>query len=220
ALTANTSYWVRLDDGVTTLDSGTYSVTVETSRSLMASSADDDILPFSWMNPTGETLLCTNPAKAYSPDCVLRFKGSPGENSRLSARFNMSSYPELPLDTSHVWRISGQVKAAPGAQVNIIVRYRYSDPLAWHDEYIMPLTETSGWQPFEMVVPIPRSDVEFIRVILRNRTQTSALLWLDDLDVRYSIEDLGARGTPNLPTTDGGILLPMPAAPDGFRGNN
>lgn len=214
ALTANTSYWVRVADGVTTLDSATYTVTVETSRSLMASNADDNILPFSWINPSGERLLCTNPAKAYSPNCVLRFKGSPGEASRLAARFTMSSYPELPLDTSHVWRISGQVKAAPGAQVNIIVRYRYSDPLAWHDEYVMPLTETSGWQPFEMVVPIPRSDVEFIRVILRNRTQTSALLWIDDLDVRYSADEPASRGALSLPSDRGGVLLLLPAAPD------
>lgn len=217
ALTANTSYWVRVDDGVTTLDSATYTLTVETSRSLVNDPIgwDNGLLSsFNLVNPTGDVLTCADPSRAYSAPCAMRFKGSANENSRLARRFRMSDYTDLPLTVGHEWRITGYVKAAPGTNMQIIVSYRYLDPLAWHNQFSMNLSGVAGWQPFEMVVPITRTDIDYIRVMFRHRSKnTTARVWLDDIDVRYSVQGT-TTSSPSLPTTRGEHLLPMPAAPD------
>jgi len=217
ALAGNTAFWVAITDGVTPIQSPTYTVAVVDSFSLVGTTGWDNgsLLPFRTLSPSNDKLTCTR--LSSSAPCAFRFVGSTGEKGKLAYDIVMAGR-NFTLKTTSEWRISGMVNAKPGASVDIIFKYAYADPLAWPTQYRLTLSATSGWQPFEMIIPIPRTDITTMKIRIRNKTQTGAKLWLDNLDVRYAVGSTRARAAEVRPSN--GDALGLPDAPDGFRDGN
>ncbi len=214
ALNSTISYWVAITDGSHPIQSPTYTVTVVGSFSVIGTTGWDSgsLLPFRTLTPSNDKLICSK--LSSTAPCAFRFVGSAGEKGKLAYDMVMAGR-SFTLKTTNEWRISGMINAKPGASVDVILKYDYADPAAWDDQYRVTLTSTNGWQPFEMTVPITRTDVTKIQIRIRNKTQTSAKLWLDDLDVRYGVGSNRARAALVRPSEDKALGLPLP---QGFRG--
>ncbi len=143
----------------------------------------NSLAPFKVVNPSKDQLVCSGNARTQP--CAFRFIGSPTEAGVLRVRFPMNAYPTLPIATGGQWRLTGYSDLRGQSRVRIVFSVRYIDPLAWHEQFRMVLRQTSGWQPFQMTVPITRTDIRYIDIRFENLTKTNARAWLDDLDVFY-----------------------------------
>lgn len=212
-LSANTPYWVSVSDGVYTINSPTYTVTVVESLSLIGTIGWDtgSLLPFRTLTASNDKLACNK--QWHSVPCAFRFVGSATEKGKLAYDINLSGR-NITLKTTNEWRISGMMNVKAGASGVIQFKYDYTPVDAVDETFRFPLTQTDGWQPFEMIVPIPRTDITSMKIRIRNTTKTSAKLWLDDLDVRYGV---GSNRTRAGMTSTTGEVLTFPSAPEGFR---
>lgn len=211
ALAVTTDYWIRLDNGEFVVDSPTYTINVVDSFSLIGTTGWDNgsLLPFYTMSPSNDKLVCTK--LSNTPPCAFRFIGSATEKGKLGYDLIMAGRHFTPKTTNE-WRISGMYNANATTSLVIAFQYDFIDPSATDVKFNLKLTPTVGWQPFQLIVPIPRTDINTMKIRIRNLTKTGKRIWLDDLDVRYGV------GSANRPSADG--TLELPPAPDGFRGGN
>lgn len=205
-LTSNGQYWVRVENGSTSVDSVTVTVTVTDSLQALRDPSFDLGLG-AWEFVSESKLKCYK--KYISAPCSARLKNTAAGPGLARQKIEASTYGSS-LRSTDSMRVRFFALANPAANAVVQLKIKHADPLATTIKLTIPIPADGVWHLIESQAWLYRDDV--IRLVFRIKDTSSvvgAKVWVDDAMVYHE------RSV--MPRTEAQELLPPPAAPGGFR---
>ena len=155
---------------------------------------------------------------SYKENCAYRFKGTKLENSSIRQRLDLNGLV-LAKDNSFRFSFYANYSASIKAVVMMKVVYKKTSIKPSKFKLVLPAGDQT-WMPLSGEVILKNRKVDRVILILKHTAKSGTWL-VDDVRAVYLNGTTTARqdGAATRDVQHGG-LLPPPAAPDGFRGNN
>jgi CSLREA domain-containing protein len=169
---------------------------------------------------SGDKRMCNRDGIVYSykENCAYRFKGTKLENTTLRQKLNLSG---LTLEKDKRFRFSFYTKtgAAVKATATLKVVYKRTSITPSKRKIVLPAGDQT-WVPLSADLILKDHRVDRVILIFKHTTKTGS--WFIDEARAVYIDGTTTVRESTAATRDAqnGDLLPVPAAPDGFRGSN
>lgn len=219
ALTSSTQLWVRVTGTSNSVDSQTATLTVVDAVDMLLDAPFNLVTPSEWVFSNSEGKIKCG-AQFVSTSCAAQLKNSvAGENARMRQDADLGAYPWT-LRAGDTLALSGQVMGSSDALGKVRLKIKYSS--APNVEKVQQSIVADGaWHTVTLLVTLNRTDIESIRaMVFETQTLTAtrgwtrsgsiAKIWIDDLQIEHG-RTSGGRANNG--------VLPVPALPEGFRGN-
>lgn len=215
-LQSDTQVWVRATGAETSSDSATSTLTVVNEVALLADERFNDTGLNDWKTSNNEAwVICGK--NYFSASCSLKLKNSLPRYMHITQQAPLNAYP-WSLRTGDTLKVTGMFKAKSGIDARLRLMIDYSSPqeLAIFTQKVIV---NAGWHPLEIVHVIDRTDIQRIRVRLKDKSKViGAKMFADDIQLVHQRGAGSARPTAAEAASE--YLLPPPDAPDNFRGSN
>jgi CSLREA domain-containing protein len=155
---------------------------------------------------------------SYKESCAYRFKGTKLENSSIRQRLDLNG---LVMEKNKSFRFSfyANYSASIKATVTMKVVYKKTSITPSKFKLVLPAGDQT-WMPLSGEVLLKNPKVDRVILILKHTAKSGTWL-VDDVRAVYLSGTTTARqDAASTRDAQTGGLLPPPAAPDGFRGNN
>jgi len=165
--------------------------------------------PWTLVKPSSDKIKCNKEDKivAYKGDCAFRFKGVPGENSKLRQSPNLSG---VNFAEGDIINVSLYLNAPGIPNIRAKVRIKYSDGTD-KGKLNIDLDSTSDYEVFAGSYELTSGAVSSIRLSIDNKT-ISGKIYVDNASVKVAQEVL-ATNTPDNTNTPAATNTPgTPAA--------
>lgn len=219
---SNMQVWVRVTGSESSMDSATSTLTVVNEVAMLADERLNDTGFNDWKVSNKEArIVC---GKQYaSASCALKLTNSMPAHTTLTQRAPLGQYPWT-FRAGDMLKVTGIFKASKGINARLRLMIDYESPKASaifskkvkaSAIFSKKIIVKAGWKPLEILHVIDRTDIQKIRVRLKDKsTVIGAKMWADDIQLVHMRG--GALGT----ETTNSQLLPPPDAPEDFRGQN
>ncbi len=212
-LQSGTQVWVRATGAETSIDSATSTLTVVNEVALLADEPFNDTGLNDWAVSNSEgRIVCGR--NYFSASCALKIKNTKPGFTKVTQRAPLDQYP-WSLRAGDTLKVTGMFKAKAGinARLRLMINYTSPEGVAVFSEKVIV---EAGWQPLEIIHVIDRTDIQRIRVRLKDKTTViGAKMFVDDLQL---VHQRGGSTRAESEANEG--LLPPPDAPPAFRGSN
>ncbi len=207
-LTTGASYWVRIENGVTSVDSAAASVTVTNSLQVLRDPAFDLGLG-AWEFVSESKLKCYG--TYISAPCSMRLKNNSAADKGVARQTLDAGTYEFSLRSTDGFRVRFFAFADPAINAVVQLKIKHADPLATTIKLVIPIPADGGWYLMESQAWLYRNDVTKVIFKVKDKSASiGAKLWIDDAALFHE------RGV--IRRADSQELLPPPAEPSGFRG--
>lgn len=211
-LQSDVQIWVRATGSETSIDSATSTLTVVNEVAMLADEQFNDTGFNDWTASNTEArIIC---GKQYaSASCALKLKNSKPGGTSVTQRAPVGDYPWT-FRAGDTLKVSGMFKASAGidARLRLMIDYNSPEDLALFSKKVIV---GAGWQPLEIIHVINRTDIQRIRVRLKDKSAViGAKMFADDIQLVHQ------RGGSTRAETTSDQLLPPPDAAADFRGGN
>ncbi|MBK9123112.1 MAG: S8 family serine peptidase [Chloroflexi bacterium] len=205
-LTSGALFWVRVDNGVVSVDSATASVSVTNSVQALRDPAFDLGLG-AWAFVRESKLKCY---RTYvSAPCSMRLKNTASSVGVAKQTLQAATY-DFSLRSTDSFRVRFFALADPAVNAVVQVKVKHADPLANTLKLLIPVPADGTWHLLESQAWLYRDDVtKVVFKVKDSSSQAGAKLWVDDAELYHE------RGV--IRRTADQDVLPPPAAPSGFR---
>jgi CSLREA domain-containing protein len=168
---------------------------------------------------SGEKRVCnTTVTYSYKENCAYLFRGGKLESSSLKQVLNING---MAFEANNKFRLSFYAQPGPAVNASVMLKVVYTRKSITPSKIkIMLPAGDQTWIPLSGEAALKHQRVERVLLIFKHYSKKGKLL-IDEVRTIYIDDSVVA--TPLVAMTrdqQNGGLLPPPAAPDGFRGNN
>ncbi|HEX2622477.1 MAG TPA: choice-of-anchor Q domain-containing protein, partial [Phototrophicaceae bacterium] len=189
-------------------DIGAYELT----RELIDNRGFEDPTVDAWVvkNSVGDKVKCDTETKivAHTGVCAFRFKGGPGESTKLQQTIDLTGLTFALGDTLDLSAFFNANKPTTNGKIKVVVAYSDSTPA---DKFKGNFAATGGYEPFTGGVNLTSGAVNKIKIMFINKS-SAGKAYLDDISL---VQNSGIPLALPLPQAQ---LQPAPAS--GLSDNN
>jgi hypothetical protein len=148
-------------------------------------------------NETGDKVKCNKAGKvvAYTGNCAFRFKGTPGEQSKLTQKVGLET---VLLTAGDPLTFTGWINASsPAVAGSVKLVVKYTDAALPAEKFKLDLMPTNGYQSITGHAVLKQNTVAKVKLQIKH-TSTSGKVYLDSLSLKHTAKSTGNN------------LLPLP----------